>query len=308
MDLKQLSSSAVLSTEVAQALSEGRPICALETTILSHGLPRPFNLEVAHRVEQAVRAAGAVPATIGIMAGRIHIGLEEDELEQVSLDTGSVKASLKDIPAAMMNGKTAGCTVAATIAIARAAGIRVFATGGIGGVHMGAEQTFDISADLHALADNEIIVVCSGPKSVLDVGKTVEYMETLSISIIGYRTDRMPLFYTRSSEYKVDFNAASPEEIGRFATLRWALSSGGILVTNPVPEDAEMDPELFGRVSREAMQAAQDKGIKKAEVTPFLLDYIHRKSGGASLKANAALIESNAMLGAQVAVVLGKSE
>jgi pseudouridine-5'-phosphate glycosidase len=306
MDLKLFGSSIMLSTEVAGALSEGQPICALETTILSHGLPRPFNLEVAHRVEQAVRAAGAVPATIGIIGGIIHIGLEEDELEQVSLDTGSVKASLKDIPGVMISGKTAGCTVAATIAIARAAGISVFATGGIGGVHMGAEETFDVSADLPTLANSEIIVICSGPKNVLDVAKTVEYLETLSIPVVGYRTDRMPLFYARSSEFGVDFNASDPDEVARFARYRWALTSGGVLVTNPVPADAEMDPELFKRVSQDARSAALEKGIRKAEVTPFLLDYIHRHSGGASLKANAALIESNAQLGANIAVALQK--
>lgn len=307
MDLKQFSRNTILSTEVAQALQEGQPICALETTILSHGLPRPFNLEVAHRVEQSVRAAGAVPATIGLIDGVIHIGLEEEELEHVALDTGSVKASLKDIPAVMIHRKTAGCTVAATIAIARAAGISVFATGGIGGVHRGAEETFDISADLPALAANDIIVVCSGPKSVLDVGKTVEYLETLSVPIIGYGTDTMPLFYIRKSQYKVDFNASGPDDVARFARFRWALASGGMLVTNPVPEDAEMDIVSFERITREAMEEAGKKGISKAEVTPFLLDHIHKHSDGMSLKANAALIESNATVGAKIAVALQRS-
>lgn len=307
MDLKLFSRNTILSTEVAQALQEGQPICALETTILSHGLPRPFNLEVAHRVEQSVRAAGAVPATIGLIDGVIHVGLEEEELEHVALDTGSVKASLKDIPAVMINRKTAGCTVAATIAIARAAGISVFATGGIGGVHRGAEETFDISADLPALAANDIVVVCSGPKSVLDVGKTVEYLETLSVPIVGYMTDTMPLFYLRKSHYKVDFNASGPDEVASFAKLRWALVSGGILVTNPVPQDAEMDTVSFERITREAMEEAGRKGISKAEVTPFLLDHIHKHSEGMSLKANAALIESNATVGAKIAVALQKA-
>ncbi len=307
MDLKLFSRNTILSTEVAQALQEGQPICALETTILSHGLPRPFNLEVAHRVEQSVRAAGAVPATIGLIDGVIHVGLEEEELEHVALDTGSVKASLKDIPAVMINRKTAGCTVAATIAIARAAGISVFATGGIGGVHRGAEETFDVSADLPALAANDIVVVCSGPKSVLDVGKTVEYLETLSVPIVGYMTDTMPLFYLRKSHYKVDFNASGPDEVASFAKLRWALVSGGILVTNPVPQDAEMDTVSFERITREAMEEAGKKGISKAEVTPFLLDHIHKHSEGMSLKANAALIESNATVGAKIAVALQKA-
>lgn len=304
MDLTLFGSNALLSVEVAEAMSDGRPLCALETTILSHGLPRPFNLEVAHRVEQAVRAAGSVPATIGIIDGKIHVGLEEDEIEQVSLDTGSVKASLKDIPGVMMRGKTAGCTVAATIAIAKAAGINVFATGGIGGVHMGAEETFDISADLAALANNGIVVVCSGPKSVLDVAKTVEYLETLSVPIVGYKTQKLPLFYRRSSDFAVDFNAEGPEEVARFAQLRWMLASGGILVVNPIPEDSEMDAELFFRVSHEAMEEAKRKGISKAGVTPFLLDYIHRNSEGASLKANAALIESNASIGGRISAKL----
>lgn len=306
MDLELFSRNTILSTEVAQALQEGQPICALETTILSHGLPRPFNLEVAHRVEQSVRAAGAVPATIGLIDGAIHIGLEEEELEHVALDTGSVKASLKDIPAVMINRKTAGCTVAATIAIARAAGISVFATGGIGGVHRGAEETFDISADLPALAANDIIVVCSGPKSVLDVAKTVEYLETLSVPIIGYKTDSMPLFYIRGSRFKVDFNASGADEVAKFAKYRWALASGGMLVTNPVPEDAEMDVASFERITREAMEEASKNGVCKAEVTPFLLDYIHKHSEGMSLKANAALIESNATVGAKIAVALHK--
>ena len=306
MDLELFSRNTILSTEVAQALQEGQPICALETTILSHGLPRPFNLEVAHRVEQSVRAAGAVPATIGLINGVIHVGLEEEELEHVALDTGSVKASLKDIPAVMINRKTAGCTVAATIAIARAAGISVFATGGIGGVHRGAEETFDISADLPALASNDIIVVCSGPKSVLDVAKTVEYLETLSVPIIGYRTDSMPLFYIRNSRFKVDFNATGPEDVARFAKYRWALAPGGMLVTNPVPEDAEMDVVAFELITKEAMEEAGRKSISKAEVTPFLLDYIHKHSEGMSLKANAALIESNATVGAKIAVALSK--
>ncbi len=304
MGLQELKNYAVVSCEVAKAVSEGMPVCALETTILSHGLPRPFNLEVAHRVEQAVRAAGAVPATIGIMNGKIVIGMDEDQLEAVSLETGSVKASLKDIPAVLMDKKTAGCTVAATIAIAAAAGIKVFATGGIGGVHMGAEETFDISADLKVLAENDIVVVCSGPKSVLDVGKTIEYLETLSVPIVGYKVDRLPLFYTRSSSYAIDYKAATPSDIAKFAQLRWAIAEGGILVANPVPEDSEMDKSAFERVSKDAMQAAEKKGIKKAEVTPFLLDYIHRNSGGASLKANAALIESNAQLGAMIAVAM----
>jgi len=306
MRIKELCDFAVVSNEVGQALAEGFPVCALETTILSHGLPRPFNLEVAHRVEQSVRASGAIPATIGILNGKVYIGMDEDQLEEVSLDTGSVKASLKDIPSATLRGKTAGCTVAATVALAVAAGIRTFATGGIGGVHIGAEETFDISADLKVLADNRIIVVCSGPKSVLDVDKTVEYLETLSIPIIGYKTEKLPLFYTRTSNYPVDYNAEKPEDVALFADLRWALSDGGILVANPVPKDAEMDKAVFERVSKEAIQSAEKKGIRKAEITPYLLDYIHRHSEGASLKANAALIESNAQLGASIAVALAR--
>lgn len=304
MGLNELKNFVVVSGEVNKAIEEGSPVCALETTILSHGLPRPFNLEVAHRVEQAVRAAGAVPATIGIMNGKIVIGMDEDQLEAVSLETGSLKASLKDIPAVLMNRKTAGCTVAATIAIAMAAGIKVFATGGIGGVHMGAEETFDISADLKVLAENSMIVVCSGPKSVLDVAKTVEYLETLSVPTVGYKVDKLPLFYTRSSSYHIDYMAETPADIAMFAKLRWAIADGGILVANPIPEDSEMDKMTFDKVSKDAMLAAEKKGIKKAEVTPFLLDYIHSNSGGASLKANAALIESNAQLGALIAVAL----
>lgn len=307
MRIEKLGDYAIVSTEVEQAIEGGLPVCALETTILSHGLPRPFNLEVAHRVEQSVRASGAIPATIGILNGKVYIGMDEDQLEEVSLDTGSIKASLKDIPSAILRGKTAGCTVAATVALAVSAGIRTFATGGIGGVHIGAEETFDISADLKVLADNRIIVVCSGPKSVLDVNKTVEYLETLSIPIIGYRTERLPLFYTRSSNYAVDYTAERPEDVALFAGLRWAVSDGGMLVANPVPKDAEMDKVAFERISKEAIQSAEKKGIRKSEITPYLLDYIHRHSEGASLKANAALIESNAQLGAKIAVALTKS-
>lgn len=308
MPIDQLGDRVVMSKEIAQAIKRGLPVCALETTILSHGLPRPFNLEVAHRVEQSVRAAGAVPATIGIMNGKVHIGMDEDELEAVSLDTGSVKASLKDIPGVLMRGKTAGCTVAATVAIASAAGIKVFATGGIGGVHIGAEETFDISADLKVLAEHDMIVVCSGPKSVLDVAKTVEYLETLSVPIIGYKVDKLPLFYTRSSQYAVDFSAKDADEVASFAKLMWAIAKGGLLVANPVPEDSEMEKSAFERLSKEAMASAEKRGIKKADVTPYLLDYIHRHSEGASLKANAALIESNAAVGARIAVSLAGRE
>lgn len=292
-----------LSTEVAAALRDGAPVVALESTIISHGLPRPENLRVAREVEQAVRAHGAVPATIAILDGEVRIGLSDDELTRVAHLDDIVKVSVRDIATVVARGGHAATTVAATSHLAHLAGIRVFATGGLGGVHRQARDTWDESADLTSLSTTPVIVVCSGVKSILDVPATLERLETLNVAIVGYGTQRFPGFYLSDSGSRVDWQVESPEDIAAISRVRRALDiPGALVVAHPLPEDLQMDPDLHDRLLVEGLAQAEASGVRGKDVTPFLLDFFHRASGGVSLEANTEIILRNADLAARVAV------
>jgi len=288
------------SAEVAAARAENRAVVALESTIITHGMPFPQNLETAQQVEAAVRDAGAVPATIALMGGRIHIGLAPDELSALARTTDAKKISRADIAACLAQGWTGATTVAATMICARLAGIAVFATGGIGGVHRGAEHSFDISADLQELAQTPVTVVAAGAKAILDLPKTLEVLETLGVPVIGYRTDDLPAFWSRSAGLPVPLRMDSPAEIAaahvRRARLGWA---GGPLVANPIPPEAEIPAPEIGPIIEAALRDSHDIAAK--EVTPFLLNRIFELTGGRSLTANIALVLNNARLSAAVA-------
>jgi pseudouridine-5'-phosphate glycosidase len=292
-----------MSPDVAAALSDGRPVVALESTIISHGLPRPENLRVARAVEETVRRRGAVPATIAVLDGRVRIGLSEDELARVADLDDIVKVSVRDIATVVARGGHAATTVAATSHLAHLAGIGVFATGGLGGVHRQARETWDESADLTSLSTTPVIVVCSGVKSILDVPATLERLETLNVAVVGYGTDRFPGFYLTDSGSRVDWQVDSPEDIAAISAVRRALSiPGALVVANPLPENLQMDPDLHDRLLAEGLALAETSGIRGKDVTPFLLDHFHRASGGISLEANTEIILRNADLASCVAV------
>lgn len=292
-----------LSAEVAGALGDGGPVVALESTIISHGLPRPRNLEVARRVEDVVRAAGAVPATIAVLDGACHVGLEAADLERVATEDGLVKASVRDLPVVVARGASAATTVAATSALAHRAGIEVFATGGLGGVHRESATTFDESADLTTLSRTPVTVVCAGVKSILDVGATLERLETFGITVLGYGTDRFPGFYLTDSGHPLDWRVDSPEEVAAVMVARASTGSdAALVVANPLPPEEQVDPDLHDRVLRESLAAATAEGIRGKAVTPFLLERFHRDTGGESLRANEAIIVRNAELAARIAV------
>lgn len=291
-------------SEVTAAIAQRGPIVALESTIITHGMPYPANLETARGVEKIVRDNGSVPATIAIMAGEIFVGLDEDQLAVLARSPEVVKASGRDLAAIMVRKGWGGTTVSATMRIASLAGIDIFATGGVGGVHRGAEATFDISADLVELGQTGTTVVCAGVKSILDIPKTLEFIETQRVPVIAYGSDDFPAFYTRSSGLKADHRLDTPEEIAEAMILHAALGSGtGILVANPILEDDALDPAFIDRTIAEAVAAAEAQGIARKEVTPFLLDRINQLSEGRSLKANIALVKNNAALAARIAVV-----
>ncbi|MBS9535553.1 pseudouridine-5'-phosphate glycosidase [Mycobacterium sp. M1] len=288
--------------EVTDALAAGRPVVALESTIISHGLPRPDNLRIAREIEGAVRAGGAVPATIAIVAGEVHVGLDDAALHRVA--TGAaVKVSVRDVAPLAARGGDGATTVAATAHFAAAAGITVFATGGLGGVHRGARDTFDESADLTTLSRTPVLVVCSGVKSILDVGATCERLETLGIGVLGYRTDRFPAFYLADSGHPVGWRVDSPAQVADVLRARDRLGTAGygLVLANPVAAEAELDRALHDRVLAAGLTAAGAAGVRGKDVTPFLLDFFHRETGGASVAANVALVLSNARLGAEVA-------
>jgi pseudouridine-5'-phosphate glycosidase len=288
---------------VSEALAEGRAVVALESTIISHGLPRPENLRVAAEVEQTVRRHGAVPATIAILDGRIHVGLDAGALEQVATRDDIVKVSLRDIATLVARSGSGATTVAATSHLASLAGIRVFATGGLGGVHRQARDSWDESADLSTLAMTEMTVVCSGVKSILDVGATLERLETYNVGVLGYGTDRFPGFYLTDSGHGVDWSVTSPAEVADVMAARVALRiPSGLVVANPLPESEQVDPDLHDRVLNEGLRLATSRNIKGKDVTPFLLDYFHRATHGASLEANEKIILRNAELAARIAV------
>lgn len=292
-----------ISPDVAAALGDGRPVVALESTIISHGLPRPENLRVARAVEETVRRRGAVPATIAVLDGRVRIGLSEDELARVADLDDIVKVSVRDIATVVARGGHAATTVAATSHLAHLAGISVFATGGLGGVHRQARETWDESADLTSLSTTPVIVVCSGVKSILDVPATLERLETLNVAVVGYGTDRFPGFYLTDSGSRLDWQVGSPEDIAAISAVRRALSiPGALVVANPLPENLQMDPDLHDRLLVEGLALAETSGIRGKDVTPFLLDHFHRASGGISLEANTEIILRNADLASCVAV------
>ncbi|MFI0354843.1 pseudouridine-5'-phosphate glycosidase [Actinomadura sp. 9N407] len=293
----------VASEEVAEALAAGRPVVALESTIIAHGLPRPRNLEVARELEDGLREAGVVPATVGVVGGRPLVGMSPADLERMATGDDVAKASVRDLPVAMATGADAATTVAATAYLARRAGVRVFATGGLGGVHRGASGTFDESADLPTLARTPITVVCAGVKSILDVAATLERLETLGVTVVGYGTDRFPGFYLSESGHSIDWQAGEPGTIaGMMAAADDLDLDSAIVVANPLPEAEQLDPALHDRILAEALAAADREGLHGKPVTPFLLDYFQRASEGASLEANVRAVRSNVALAARIAL------
>ena len=294
-----------VSAEVGDALAGNQPVVALESTIITHGMPYPANFETALMLERAVRGQGATPATVAVLNGRFKVGLSRDELEQLArLSGGVVKASRRDLAAVAARHGAAGTTVAATMYVADLAGIEIFATGGIGGVHRGAEETFDISADLVELARTKVAVVCAGAKSILDIAKTLEYLESHGVAVCGFRCDEFPAFYARSSGFKLDHRCDGLHDLARIVRLQREIGPGGLLIANPIPEDKALDAEAIEARIAEAVAEAKAKGIAKKEVTPFLLGRVVELTGGRSLEANMALVENNAILAAQVAVEL----
>ncbi|MBR6847296.1 MAG: pseudouridine-5'-phosphate glycosidase [Bacteroidales bacterium] len=295
-----------LSPEVDIALKAGKPVVALESTIISHGMPYPQNVETALKVEQTIREGGATPATIAIIGGRLKAGLTPEEIEYLGKKgTAVTKASRRDLPVLVARGQDGATTVTTTMIIAAMAGIKVFATGGIGGVHRGAETTMDISADLEELARTPVMVICAGAKSILDLGLTLEYLETKGVPVIGYGTDELPAFYTRKSGFKVDYRVDSPEELASIFKAKQEMGlGGGMLVTNPIPEQYSMDPERINKAIDEAVAEAQQRGIHGKETTPFLLAKIKDITGGDSLASNIQLVLNNARLAAKTAASL----
>jgi pseudouridine-5'-phosphate glycosidase len=295
-----------IAPEVAEALAAGRAVVALESTLISHGLPRPRNLEVARQVEAAVRAEGALPATIAMVAGTARIGLDDQALEVIAAGDGVVKCGVRDLAPLAARGADGATTVAATAHLAARAGIRLFATGGLGGVHRGAHETWDVSADLDTLARTGIVVVCSGVKSILDVGATLERLETLNVTVLSYGTDAFPGFYLADSGHPAPWRVDSPEEIAAVVRARDELGVGerAIVVANPLPPAEQLDPDLHDRVLAAGLERAGREAIAGKDVTPFLLDLFHRETGGASLEANVRLVLRNAALAARVAVAI----
>ena len=295
-----------IAPEVQKALDEGRPVVALESTIISHGMPYPQNVETALNVEKIIRENGAVPATIAVIGGRLKAGLSEAEIDYLGkTGTAVAKASRRDLPVLVAEGKDGATTVTTTMIIAHMAGIQVFATGGIGGVHRGAQQTFDISADLEELAHTPVMVVCAGAKSILDLGLTLEYLETHGVPVIGYGTEELPAFYTRKSGFKVDYRIDTPAELAKAFYVKQDMGlGGGMLVTNPIPEEYSMDHEVINKAIDEAVTEANKLGIHGKETTPFLLAKIKDITGGDSLASNIQLVYNNAKLAAKTAAEL----
>ncbi|MEU5945616.1 pseudouridine-5'-phosphate glycosidase [Micromonospora sp. NPDC047465] len=291
-------------TEVAEALRAGRPVVALESTIVSHGLPRPDNLRVAREIEQAVRDAGAVPATIGMVGGRLVAGLDDAELTRLATADGVAKLSVRDLAVAAATGADGATTVAATSAVAAAAGIGVFATGGLGGVHREAAQTFDESADLVTLARTPIAVVCAGVKSILDVSATLERLETLGVGVVGYRTRRFPGFFITDGGFDLDWSLDSAEQVADALAAReqHGVHHGGLIVANPLPADEQLDPELHDRTLADGLALLERDGVTGKAVTPYLLAHFHSATEGASLAVNVRIILRNADLAARIAV------
>jgi len=297
-----------IAEEVKKALAEGKAVVALESTIISHGMPYPQNVETALRVEEEVRKNGAVPATIAIIDGVPTVGCNREEIEKLGKAGLTVtKVSRRDIPIVIAKGVNGATTVASTMILAEKAGVKIFATGGIGGVHRGAEKTMDVSADLDELSKTNVTVVCAGAKSILDLNLTMEYLETKGVAVIGYGTDELPAFFTRESGIKVGYRMDTPKEIAESMKAKEDMGlEGGMLVTNPIPEEYSMDVEVIGEAIDKAVKEAEEKGVKGKDITPFLLDKIQKITGGDSLASNIQLVLNNARLASQIAVELSK--
>lgn len=296
-----------IKPEVKKALEEGKAVVALESTIISHGMPYPKNVETALNVEKIIRENGAIPATIAILNGKLKVGLSEEEVAYLGKAENVVKTSRRDIPFIVSQKLDGATTVASTMIIAALAGIKVFATGGIGGVHRGAAETMDISADLQELANTDVAVVCAGAKSILDIGLTLEYLETQGVPVVGFKTEELPAFYTRKSGFKVDYRVDSAEALANALKAKWDLGlKGGMVVANPIPEAYQMDYDTINTAIEAAVIEADKKGIKGKESTPFLLSKVKEITEGKSLEANIQLVYHNAKVGAQLAVELAK--
>ena len=304
----QLNKFLDVKPEVAEAIAAGKPVVALESTIISHGMPYPQNVQTALEVERIIRENGAVPATIAIIGGRLKAGLTEEEIEYFGKKgTAIAKASRRDLAVLCARGEDGATTVTTTMIIAHMAGIKVFATGGIGGVHRGAETTMDISADLEELASTPVMVVCAGAKSILDLGLTLEYLETYGVPVLGLRTDELPAFYCRTSGYKLDYNCQDEETVAKIMKTKWDVGlKGGAVVGNPIPEQYAMPSDVINKAIDEAVEEAKAQGIHGKETTPFLLAKIKDLTGGDSLASNIQLVYNNAKLAAATAVELSK--
>ena len=303
-----MSGSLVLSDEVASAVVDGRPVVALESTLLAHGLPRGDNRRVADEIESSVRSNGAVPATVAVLDGVVRVGLTPADLDRLCASDDIVKLSVRDVGVALALGQNGATTVASTSALAHRAGIAVFATGGLGGVHREAGRTFDVSADLRVLGRTPIVVVCAGVKSILDVGGTLEYLETLSVPVLGYRTDRFPGFYLSDSGFAVPWRIDEPEQAAAVLVTRrrLGLDNAGIVVANPLPPDRQLDPDLHDRTLEQGLALVAAESVTGKDVTPRLLEFFHSATGGASLRVNVDLVLANAALAARIAVALAE--
>ncbi|NHC43392.1 pseudouridine-5'-phosphate glycosidase [Bacillus sp. MM2020_1] len=292
-----------LSEEVRIAKEQGKPIVALESTIISHGMPYPQNVQTAREVEQIIRDNGAVPATIAIIDGKIKVGLSDDELEMFGKSSGVAKVSRRDIAYLIATKQLGATTVAATMICAELADIHIFVTGGIGGAHRGAETTMDISADLEELGQTNVAVICAGAKSILDLGLTMEYLETKGVPVIGYQTDVLPAFFTRTSEFPLNLRADDVDSIASTLKVQWDLGlKGGAVIANPIPEEHAMDEQFINGIIETALKEADERKIAGKDVTPFMLGKVKELTGGKSLEANIALVKNNAVVGAKIAV------
>jgi len=299
-----VTSGIVVSPEVADALAAGRPVVALESTLLAHGLPRPDNRRAADDVEAAVRSGAAVPATIAVLDGVPHVGLEPEQVDRICGDPGLAKLGIRDLPVATARRLSGATTVSSTALLAARAGIEVFATGGLGGVHRQSAETFDESADLGALARTSIVVVCAGVKSILDVPATLERLESLSVTVVGYRTTAFPGFYVADSGSPLDWSVEDPAQAAAVFAARRNLTPGAVVVANPLPADEQLDPGMHDRVIADALTAAAAAGVRGKAVTPFVLDHLHRASEGATLAVNVRLVLRNAELAGRIAAAL----
>jgi pseudouridylate synthase len=305
--MNNLSDYLDIKDEVKNAILEGKPVVALESTIIAHGMPYPRNVETALNVEKIIRDNGAVPATIAILNGRLKAGLSPEEIEFLGKSKNVIKSSRRDIPFIIAKHLDGATTVASTMIIAALAGIKVFATGGIGGVHRNAQETFDISADLDEFANTSVAVICAGAKSILDLGLTLEYLETKGVPVVGYKTEELPAFFTRKSGFGVDYRVDSPGEIAKALKAKWDLGlKGGMVIANPVPEEFQMDYDVINAAIDRALKEAEEKGIKGKETTPFLLAKIKDITGGDSLDTNIKLVYNNAKLAAKIACEFSK--